>query len=170
MEDAQSVEGCLCHKVRTGSQRHGLRAIEHPCLAQACEGTGRCQDDTIAAQLHPCPRLAEDTHGRARLRHHKRMGAVGGMKDQGSRRPHAIKRHAIHFVGRIPLVASRIPRSDHVVVPHSVDHLMECGTTTWSDRSEEHTSELQSPDHLVCRLLLEKKNKPSLTYLSKVSC
>src|SRR5258708_8458966 len=27
------------------------------------------------------------------------------------------------------------------------------------ERSEEHTSELQSPDHLVCRLLLEKKNK-----------
>src|SRR5258708_31691709 len=26
-------------------------------------------------------------------------------------------------------------------------------------RSEEHTSELQSPDHLVCRLLLEKKNQ-----------
>src|SRR5258708_17840522 len=33
--------------------------------------------------------------------------------------------------------------------------------TTWDPmrkaRSEEHTSELQSPDHLVCRLLLEKK-------------
>src|SRR5258708_17440935 len=28
-------------------------------------------------------------------------------------------------------------------------------------RSEEHTSELQSPDHLVCRLLLEKKNTSS---------
>src|SRR5438876_3646984 len=28
---------------------------------------------------------------------------------------------------------------------------------TWN-RSEEHTSELQSPVHLVCRLLLEKKN------------
>src|SRR5258708_37594230 len=28
-----------------------------------------------------------------------------------------------------------------------------------SSRSEEHTSELQSPDHLVCRLLLEKKKK-----------
>src|SRR5947208_8789683 len=26
-------------------------------------------------------------------------------------------------------------------------------------RSEEHTSELQSPDHLVCRLLLEKKRR-----------
>src|SRR5207244_12769567 len=33
-------------------------------------------------------------------------------------------------------------------------------------RSEEHTSELQSPDHLVCRLLLEKKNESNrnLTY------
>src|SRR5207244_12479081 len=30
---------------------------------------------------------------------------------------------------------------------------------TRSTRSEEHTSELQSPDHLVCRLLLEKKKK-----------
>src|SRR5258708_20689948 len=29
-------------------------------------------------------------------------------------------------------------------------------------RSEEHTSELQSPDHLVCRLLLEKKKKGSV--------
>src|SRR5258708_29109172 len=27
----------------------------------------------------------------------------------------------------------------------------------YPERSEEHTSELQSPDHLVCRLLLEKK-------------
>src|SRR5438034_7331489 len=32
-----------------------------------------------------------------------------------------------------------------------------------SDRSEEHTSELQSHSDLVCRLLLEKKKKQSLT-------
>src|SRR5690348_18110371 len=32
------------------------------------------------------------------------------------------------------------------------------GTTAPTPRSEEHTSELQSPVHLVCRLLLEKKN------------
>src|SRR5438876_4801080 len=32
-------------------------------------------------------------------------------------------------------------------------------TKTKSLRSEEHTSELQSPVHLVCRLLLEKKKK-----------
>src|SRR5258708_39375485 len=29
-------------------------------------------------------------------------------------------------------------------------------------RSEEHTSELQSPDHLVCRLLLEKKKNKEI--------
>src|SRR5690348_18176895 len=39
-------------------------------------------------------------------------------------------------------------------------------------RSEEHTSELQSPVHLVCRLLLEKKKKkeqqtPSLPHSSR---
>src|SRR5258708_17276610 len=36
--------------------------------------------------------------------------------------------------------------------------------TAWNGlmRSEEHTSELQSPDHLVCRLLLEKTNNDTL--------
>src|SRR3712207_8396177 len=33
-------------------------------------------------------------------------------------------------------------------------------------RSEEHTSELQSRQYLVCRLLLEKKNPNGRTYLS----
>src|SRR6266487_1459373 len=33
-----------------------------------------------------------------------------------------------------------------------------CATWRCRTRSEEHTSELQSPVHLVCRLLLEKKN------------
>src|SRR5689334_25285086 len=39
--------------------------------------------------------------------------------------------------------AHELPPQDHAVVP--------------DDRSEEHTSELQSQFHLVCRLLLEKK-------------
>src|SRR5258708_14939752 len=34
-----------------------------------------------------------------------------------------------------------------------------CAPSFDRERSEEHTSELQSPDHLVCRLLLEKKKK-----------
>src|SRR5258708_21505270 len=37
------------------------------------------------------------------------------------------------------------------------------------DRSEEHTSELQSPDHLVCRLLLEKKKKKNQAHTVQYS-
>src|SRR5438876_8169349 len=36
---------------------------------------------------------------------------------------------------------------------------MRGATCSPAERSEEHTSELQSPVHLVCRLLLEKKKK-----------
>src|SRR5258708_15940424 len=39
------------------------------------------------------------------------------------------------------------------------------GASVKRNRSEEHTSELQSPDHLVCRLLLEKKKTPHDTPL-----
>src|SRR2546426_4139469 len=42
------------------------------------------------------------------------------------------------------------------------DGIQECWKRFWRgdfDRSEEHTSELQSPCNLVCRLLLEKKKK-----------
>src|SRR5207244_9066004 len=41
----------------------------------------------------------------------------------------------------------------YVVTPEEAVEMAKAG----ADRSEEHTSELQSPDHLVCRLLLEKK-------------
>src|SRR5258708_22278957 len=58
---------------------------------------------------------------------------------------------------------------EHGVGQLGVGHLHEFGPAHRSPadipaggfggRSEEHTSELQSPDHLVCRLLLEKKKK-----------
>src|SRR2546426_7355011 len=42
------------------------------------------------------------------------------------------------------------------------------GLTDSSGRSEEHTSELQSPCNLVCRLLLEKKKKRQETKLESI--
>src|SRR5258708_17198912 len=42
---------------------------------------------------------------------------------------------------------------------HGHAQLTDGGRQQRDSRSEEHTSELQSPDHLVCRLLLEKKKK-----------
>src|SRR4051794_41734403 len=40
---------------------------------------------------------------------------------------------------------------------HHLTAKVRAAARTQGDRSEEHTSELQSPVHLVCRLLLEKK-------------
>src|SRR5258708_12088116 len=57
------------------------------------------------------------------------------------------------------LFRSQFPVASHVAHGERDDLLK-----AWNqlhDRSEEHTSELQSPDHLVCRLLLEKKKKGS---------
>src|SRR2546426_6703631 len=43
------------------------------------------------------------------------------------------------------------------------------GDTAWAPRrSEEHTSELQSPCNLVCRLLLEKKKKKQAHELTRI--
>src|SRR5688500_14540689 len=54
-----------------------------------------------------------------------------------------------------------------IVRPERASHSMNPTPPTWSpntivSRSEEHTSELQSPCNLVCRLLLEKKNDKPL--------
>src|SRR5258708_20971724 len=59
------------------------------------------------------------------------------------------------FRSSLGLVARRSTHGQRAGRPRddSVRELRCSGDT----RSEEHTSELQSPDHLVCRLLLEKK-------------
>src|SRR5947208_9478239 len=59
---------------------------------------------------------------------------------------------------------SQIPACDLGIVATKSTHTRRAIEQTkhifgLASRSEEHTSELQSPDHLVCRLLLEKKKK-----------
>src|SRR5690625_5562289 len=66
------------------------------------------------------------------------------------------------------LFRSQWPQSMHHPQPHSITphrpHPEETPKSgrTGGHRSEEHTSELQSRGHLVCRLLLEKKKKKTL--------
>src|SRR3712207_7637263 len=65
-------------------------------------------------------------------------------------------------VAVVPLggrVEGHQPQAGHAEVGQVVDALGESG-----ERSEEHTSELQSPQYLVCRLLLEKK-KTKIHYI-----
>src|SRR5258708_21947921 len=52
---------------------------------------------------------------------------------------------------------ARFPRARPAVRRPAVHDLQRRAAGRRTARSEEHTSELQSPDHLVCRLLLEKK-------------
>src|SRR5207244_11058854 len=49
-------------------------------------------------------------------------------------------------------------RNKHTPLNHYVSFSATPAGAGEDVRSEEHTSELQSPDHLVCRLLLEKTN------------
>src|SRR5437660_6963516 len=67
---------------------------------------------------------------------------------------------------RSPLPGSAGPRSlgaDFLHAGQTTQSRLQRGQSrtdkTITDRSEEHTSELQSRGHLVCRLLLEKKKK-----------
>src|SRR5256885_12574844 len=62
---------------------------------------------------------------------------------------------------RSPTARDRRVQGDHVQLQGRVRPDLErrrhCGDQVRHQRSEEHTSELQSPCNLVCRLLLEKK-------------
>src|SRR2546422_8554856 len=55
------------------------------------------------------------------------------------------------------LFRSRVFHEPQVIVVQLLDVLLGVLLLVLGDRSEEHTSELQSRLHLVCRLLLEKK-------------
>src|SRR2546426_9136729 len=81
--------------------------------------------------------------------------------------PHGAERRAAHDALR-PL-RMRVPRRVGGVVHrggvsggNAVPRISSLGTVEGA-RSEEHTSELQSPCNLVCRLLLEKKKKRRYT-------
>src|SRR3989475_8235913 len=64
----------------------------------------------------------------------------------------------VDFVERdVDLVAPPIPHQEPAVLPLEDGDLVPAPKRHL--RSEEHTSELQSQSNLVCRLLLEKKNK-----------
>src|SRR3712207_8054805 len=77
--------------------------------------------------------------------------------------PQAADRLADHAERRAvpvrPVLAEAGDVRHHEVRPRAPQRLV-------AQRSEEHTSELQSRQYLVCRLLLEKKKKQTQSYLN----
>src|SRR5690606_41295527 len=64
--------------------------------------------------------------------------------------------HSSRMPSRYPDGGTRMPLVP--VTGSTKNAAMFCGPSNWITRSEEHTSELQSRENLVCRLLLGKKN------------
>src|SRR5690625_6022171 len=70
---------------------------------------------------------------------------------QNKKRPSCRDVSGQEKIGGNPTLTQRIKREAYLKAAHNA--------TAKPGRSEEHTSELQSRGHLVCRLLLEKKKK-----------
>src|SRR2546425_1512040 len=88
--------------------------------------------------------------GRTRLTH--RVGAVASCAREPRPRGKPLDPHLARPVHVQPARRGFGARRDRIAGPRRADGARESG-----DRSEEHTSELQSLAYLVCRLLLEKK-------------
>src|SRR3712207_7599847 len=67
--------------------------------------------------------------------------------------------HSMNF-GRLGLTDTLTVLAQHGITPFGAG--LDLSQARRPGRSEEHTSELQSRQHLVCRLLLEKKKKISI--------
>src|SRR5258708_16884066 len=67
-----------------------------------------------------------------------------------------------HLTGKQEFWGLEFEVTPDVLIPRpETEHVIEVALDRLALRNEEHTSELQSPDHLVCRLLLEKKKHSS---------
>src|SRR5690606_41049362 len=62
--------------------------------------------------------------------------------------------------GGVGVYAATDPEKVRALIPVIAGEMKALAEKADEDRSEEHTSELQSRENLVCRLLLEKKKKP----------
>src|SRR5690606_41127042 len=73
-------------------------------------------------------------------------------------------RHSFHVIWVVRKATLNEPKVLRIRVVFGIRELLRRFGYFWAPRSEEHTSELQSRENLVCRLLLEKKKK-KMTYV-----
>src|SRR5690348_11428855 len=131
-----------------------LRAGTQDCRAGVRQADGAGAGCDQAALIGSVQRCRSRRLGWAREAQHCRTSALGFIAFSPTyalRSGHAFP--GLNYESRIncPKSIARFPCSEAPAQNTTSDHQLPC-------RSEEHTSELQSPVHLVCRLLLEKKN------------
>src|SRR5438552_4970841 len=155
----------------TASQTQMLVATTSPSLAPSRSESCLPDRATVAVIISPpAPGRTHSALGED-LRD-AREGLTGRVGDVA---PAVGSRPAQPVVERLGARPERLPHNDPTHHPHGfVRHAVvvidpgygerDVEVIAWMHeeprvprRSEEHTSELQSPDHLVCRLLLEKK-------------
>src|SRR5258708_22646904 len=78
--------------------------------------------------------------------------------------PYTTLFRSVFDIDRFRSVNDRLGRKGGDALLRAVVGRVRQATRESDQRSEEHTSELQSPDHLVCRLLLEKKKNKNKTH------
>src|SRR5207248_10632607 len=132
---------------------------ERPVCPQVGTGAGaaRASDVFCDSQDATCDTEFARYVKKSRIRYHS--PASGKAQVWPLRRPMGAAGNGMPVKGRLSVSPQTSPAS---FVPNHV-----AAATPWLHRSEEHTSELQSPYDLVCRLLLEKKNKHTHTTLSQ---
>src|SRR5947208_5657038 len=107
-------------------------------------GAGLCGACTVhidGEATHSCQTAVADAAG-------KKITTIEGLSAKGD---HPLQK---------AWIAEQVPQCGYCQsgqIMQAASLLAKNANPTKEERSEEHTSELQSPDHLVCRLLLEKK-------------
>src|SRR5690606_41075328 len=108
----------------------------------------------ISSALCPCPPPPRHLHPFPPRRSSDLPRRVPAHPARAAGRHHGPVRARQRAAGGADVPCQRLGRA--------VRHAARCRART-GPRSEEHTSELQSRENLVCRLLLEKKNREELT-------
>src|SRR5947208_4645864 len=122
------------------------------------------ENSQFAAMVGHSPAMLEVFHRIRRVAPHFRSVLVTG-EPGGGKELAAQALHRLSPVASGPFVTCNCSAVVETLAESELfGHVKGAFTGAVQDRSEEHTSELQSPDHLVCRLLLEKKNKTAEIY------
>src|SRR5690625_954380 len=112
------------------------------------------EDDEVPETIQERTQRTPDRYGPLRINHHER-NHIMGIKidtDYTGNPDHYVREHIANDAEKLVDISRLLTRPATTI-------------TVYNLRSEEHTSELQSRGHLVCRLLLEKKNKTARSLL-----